>query len=126
LRCRPTVIGGEQFEYALTGDCPDVSVEGSDIDVNLDGVELGSLTVLGDRNEVDDAASPTEVTVRGHDNEIDATDIGDLLLAGDRNEVDASSQIMIVSIEGDDNQVDTDYLGHSSDGGSGDDVRSDS
>jgi hypothetical protein len=119
---RPVEVGGKSFEWTLVGECPDVSVAGSDIDINLDGVELGTLTILGDRNEIDDAARPTEVTVRGHDNEVDATDIGALLLAGDRNDVDARSEIHLVTIEGDDNRVETDYLGQSSEDGSGNQV----
>lgn len=93
-------------EVELRGDCPSVRIEGADIEV--DGDTIGTLTLRGDRIDVefDDV---DDISIEGHDNSVEVNRGGDVTIRGDRNEVDADS-LGVVSISGFDNEIDADDI----------------
>lgn len=97
-------LSGADVDFTLVGDCPAVTVNGTDLDIDAAGATVGSLQLGGDRNELD-AQRVETLAVGGQENEIDAVEIGSLAVNGDRNEVEADVRIGAVAVSGNDNRV---------------------
>ncbi|MEV8266330.1 hypothetical protein [Microbacterium sp. NPDC076911] len=110
--------------YALHGVCPQVTIEGNDLEVALEEAEVGSIVMRGDRIDID-AGDISSASKSGQSNRVDATSIGSLDIAGSRNEADIDGVLGSVAINGDDNKVHGREIGDVSDSGSRNEIRRD-
>ncbi len=117
-------ISSGDGEYRVTGVCPRVHVDGSDLDVDLEAAEVGVLVVRGDGNEIE-AADVAELQVAGQENDIEATSIDVVSIRGDSNTVDSAGTIGRVSVQGNDNDVEGQAVGEVVDRGQGNRISAD-
>ena len=107
-------------DYRLTGDCAEVVVEGTDIDVDAEGI--GSLILRGDDNDID-ARAVGSIEVSGQDNDVSVDSVGSVVLTGNGNDVDSNGDVGSVAFNGNDNSVDADgQVGPVTDNGSDNEV----
>ncbi|MDL5350431.1 hypothetical protein [Microbacterium sp. zg-YB36] len=109
-----TVSSGSDLD--LSGDCPQVTLSGTDIELDLTRATVDELQISGDRHEVD-AGDVVTVAISGQDNNLEATSVMSLELTGDRNEIDVRGEIGEVVVNGNDNEVDAGALGDVVDNG---------
>ncbi|MCR2814410.1 DUF3060 domain-containing protein [Microbacterium jiangjiandongii] len=109
-----TVSAGRDLR--LRGDCPQVTVSGTEVEIDLRGAVVGELLIDGDRHDVE-AGDVTDLRVSGQDNDIEASAVGSLDIAGDRNEIDVRGDVGPVMVNGNDNEVDAAALGAVTDSG---------
>ncbi|MBK8445244.1 MAG: DUF3060 domain-containing protein [Micropruina sp.] len=104
-----TCVAGTRYNvnragnYRLSGPCEVVAIGADRADVDITGA-VGSLTVNGQRNEVD-AGDIAEITISGDDNDVEARKVTGVQVQGQRNAVDAFS-IETVTVVGDRNELD--------------------
>lgn len=101
---RPVVLSAGSPSFTLSGECPDVQVQGPDLAVDLTSASVQSLLVGGDRVTVR-AGGIADVTVQGNDTVVSATGIEALVVRGDRNAVISSGGVGSVVVQGNDNTV---------------------
>ncbi len=99
---QPVLLTQGRSEFRLTGDCPDVRVEGTDIDVFAQ--DVGTLLVVGNENEVR-ANAVSSATLQGRDNDLSARSVGALVILGNSNEAIVLGPIDSVVIDGSRNEV---------------------
>lgn len=103
-------------DLRLQGDCPQVTITGTEVEVDLTGATVDEIVVEGDRHDVD-AGGISTLRVSGQDNDIEATTIASLEIMGDRNELDVGGEAGTVVVDGNDNEVDAGALGSVDDRG---------
>ncbi|WP_396668207.1 hypothetical protein [Microbacterium sp. R86528] len=117
-------VADSAAEYELRGVCPQITIEGNDLEVELEGAETRAIVMRGDRIDVD-AGDVSSVSISGQSNSVDAASLGSLDIAGSRNEVDIDGIVGSVVINGDDNNVDGREIGNVNDSGSRNEMRRD-
>lgn len=100
----PITLTAGSETLALSGDCPDVQVQGSALVVDTSNASVGALSVSGDRIQLNIGAAAS-LTVLGNDAVVSATTLGTLTLRGDRNAVVVGGALASVGFEGNDNSV---------------------
>jgi len=102
----------------ITGDCPSVTIEGSNFDVRIE--KTGSLTIRGDDNDVD-VVDASAVMISGQDNDVDVTRSGITLveIAGNDNSVSTPGDIDGAVVNGNDNDLEYATLGERAENGTG-------
>jgi hypothetical protein len=97
-------LSGDRMTFVVVGECPAVTVTGSDIEVDFVGADVGSLTIRGDRTVVT-ANAMAAAEIDGQDNVVDAVGLDSLTIRGDRNEVRSENGIDSVVVNGNGNVV---------------------
>jgi hypothetical protein len=100
---RPQVLSAGSPALQLTGECPEVQVQGSDLAVDAATARIAILLVQGDRVALT-LGTGGQVTVQGNDVELRADEISMLVIRGDRNVVTAEA-VTGVQFQGNDNVV---------------------
>lgn len=97
-------LAGNTQTFRITGDCPDLRVEGNGVLVQGTGARVGAVTVSGDRIELQ-LGVIGGVTVQGNDITTLVTSVGTAVVRGDRNRVEASASIGSALVVGNENVV---------------------
>lgn len=111
-RCDDGVLtlAGVDEEFIVTGSCRRVEVAGTGLDIDLTGVEVSTVRIRGDGNEIE-ARTLQAVTIEGQDNELDLRSVGRAAVRGDRNSWDVAGDIGDLVIVGNDNEVEAADIG---------------
>lgn len=99
---RPVLIERSLSEFRLTGDCPEVTVTGTSIDVYAQ--DIGVLEVRGTGNDVN-AREVSSALLSGRGNDLVARSVGKLTITGNSNDADVRGPIDEVIIDGSRNDV---------------------
>ncbi|WP_159096525.1 DUF3060 domain-containing protein [Miniimonas sp. S16] len=116
--------GAPDVDLRWDGQCDAVAIEGVDLDVDLERATVQSVTVRGDRNDVD-AADLATLVIEGQENDVHAQSIGSAEVRGDRNEVDVDGRLGAVVVQGNDNEIEARELGTTDDSGDRNVIRTD-
>jgi len=103
-------------DLVLSGDCPRVTVSGTDVDLDLTRAAVGELVIEGDRHDVE-AGDVAAASIAGQDNDLEAATVGALVVTGDRNDVGVRGEIGSIAVNGNDNEVEGGSLGDVVDSG---------
>lgn len=99
---QPVVLAHARADFWITGDCPDVRVEGRSIDVYAE--DIGTLLIVGDDIDVR-ANAVGSATLQGRGNDLVARSVGELVVLGTSNDVEVRGPIESVVIDGSRNDV---------------------
>lgn len=109
-------LAGSAQTFRITGDCPDLRVEGNGVLVVATSARVGTVIVSGDRMELQ-FGDVGGVTVQGNDITTLAGGLGSGVVRGDRNRIEASRSIAGVVLAGNDNTVTAPTIGSVDDQG---------
>lgn len=101
---RPVVLTAGSPTLTISGDCPDVQVQGTDLAIDARAASVQTLLIAGDRVSVR-AGGVGTLTIRGNDTVVSAAGIDALVVNGDRNAVVAAGGVDSVVVQGNDNTV---------------------
>ena len=102
IDCDETEKVTESGSYVLAGRCPDLTVEGTDIQIT--GEEIVDLEVQGDRIAVT-AVEVGELLVDGNSNIVVIDSLDDAQVTGDRNSISTIGILPRAIINGHDNKI---------------------
>ena len=112
----PIVLDEGSASLVISGDCPDVQVNGAGLRVDASAAEVAALVLSGNGISVD-LARAGRLSVRGNDMTVSAAEVSEFDVEGDRNTLSASGVVGNVSFRGNDNAVRAASVGQVSDAG---------
>lgn len=112
----PVVLDAGSRSLTLSGDCAEVRVNGSALQVDAAAADIAVLIVSGERIVVS-AGTVGQLSSRGNDNVVTAASVSMFDVEGDRNSLTATGAVEGVSFRGNDNAVRGASVGQVSDTG---------
>jgi hypothetical protein len=112
----PVVLDAGSASLTIRGECPDVQVNGTGLQIDASQADIARLTASGERIVLV-LGRVGEATLRGNDIRATATEITAFTVQGDRNTLTASDSVGSVSFRGNDNGVRAASVGPVSDEG---------
>ncbi len=97
-------LNGSNSEFKLIGDCPSVTIGGSDNSVDVTGATVASMEINGDRNSLH-TASVSSIDINGQGSSVVADTVGSLNINGNENLATVSGVLESITISGNANVI---------------------